>query len=304
MMNRLSRSTILKRVATGLVGAALVASAGCSSLMEALPGGGVRTRQGQSSSLVAFLYPKGETPPPVDATVPTLKLPLRVGLAFVPAANRASSLALPEALKNELLEQVRAEFKGEKFLSEITVVPDSYLAGRAGFTALDGIARLYSLDVIALVSYDQASTSADTRASLLYWTIVGAYIVKGTRNEVQTFVDTAVFDVPTHRLLFRAPGLDRRERDTTMVTSADDLRIAQQESFRSAMHDMTANLRKELVAFEGRIKSDGTVRVAQKSPGNGGGGGAMGVAELGLLAALAGLARARRRVRSADGAHR
>jgi rhombotail lipoprotein len=283
-------------IAAGLAAVMLAAIGGCSSLLDILPGGGVRSRQGQSSSLVAFLYPKGETPPPVDNTVPTLHLPLRVGLAFVPAANRAGPQALPEALKNELLEQVRAEFKGEKFLSEISIIPDTYLEGRSGFAALDGVARLYGLDVVALVSYDQLATSADTRASVLYWTIVGAYVIKGTRNEVQTFVDTAVFDLGSHRLLFRAPGIDRREQGTTMVTSADDLRGAQQDSFRSAMQDMTANLRKELVAFQERIKTEGTVRLAQKSPG--GGGGALGAADLGLLAALAALLGAARRWRA------
>ncbi len=287
----------LTAIATGLAAATLAAIAGCSSLMDLLPGGGVRSRQGQSSSLVAFLYPKGETPPPVDNTVPTLHLPLRVGLAFVPSANGGASVTLPEALKSELLERVRAEFKGEKFLSEIAIIPDSYLQGRSGFAALDGVARLYSLDVVALVSYDQLATSADTRASVLYWTIVGAYVIKGTRNEVQTFVDTAVFDMGSHRLLFRAPGIDRREQGTTMITSADDLRGAQQESFRSAVQDMTANLRKELVAFQDRIKTEGTVRLAQKSPG--GGGGSFDVADLGLLAALAPLLGAARRRRAA-----
>ncbi|MEQ1704159.1 MAG: Ig-like domain repeat protein, partial [Ilumatobacteraceae bacterium] len=51
----------------------------------------------------------------------------------------------------------------------------------------------YGLDVIALVSYDQVAHSAETTSSFLYWTIVGAYVVKGNKNDVQTFVDTAVF---------------------------------------------------------------------------------------------------------------
>jgi rhombotail lipoprotein len=50
---------------------------------------------------------------------------------------------------------------------------------------------------------------------------------------VQTFVDAAVFDIGSHRLLFRAPGIDR-QRGTTMITSADARRGAQQGSLRSA----------------------------------------------------------------------
>ena len=52
---------------------------------------------------MVFLYPKGEAPPPADGSIPTLRLPLRVGLGFVPASNGATATALPEALKNELL---------------------------------------------------------------------------------------------------------------------------------------------------------------------------------------------------------
>jgi len=44
-------------------------------------------RRGTSSSLVDFLYPAGETPPPLTDAVPRLNLPLRVGLAFVPSHN-------------------------------------------------------------------------------------------------------------------------------------------------------------------------------------------------------------------------
>lgn len=62
---------------------------------------------------------------------------------------------------------MRSEFKGEKFLSESSVIPDGYLAGRSGFEALDGVARLQRRDVVALVSDAQLATSADTRASLL-----------------------------------------------------------------------------------------------------------------------------------------
>ena len=81
-------------------------------------------------------------PPLVDGTIPTPRLPLRLGLAIAPAANRAGTATLPAALKNELLEKASAKFTDEKFLSEITVSPDRCLAGQSGFGALDGIARL------------------------------------------------------------------------------------------------------------------------------------------------------------------
>lgn len=59
------------------------------------------------------------------------------------------------------------------------------------------VARLYGVDVMALVSYDQVIHTDDTKASLLYWTIIGAYIIKGSQFDTATFVDTAVFDINT-----------------------------------------------------------------------------------------------------------
>lgn len=42
-------------------------------------------RRGVSSSLVDYLYPEGQVPPQYEETVPHLRLPLTVGLAFVPS---------------------------------------------------------------------------------------------------------------------------------------------------------------------------------------------------------------------------
>lgn len=260
----------------------IVGLAACSQFFNL----GTPVRQGQSSSLVDFLYPDGQQPPPVDDVMPTLKLPLRVGLAFVPAT-RGGADVLSQALKSQLLEQVKAEFAKEKFLSEIVVIPDAYLAGKKGFDTLDSVARLYTLDVMALVSYDQVATSDDQKAAFLYWTIIGAYTIEATKNQVQTFVDTAVFDVPTRKLLFRAPGTDVMAAKATAIESNEELRKAQQESFRRAMANMTANLRTELVTFQERVKNnEGGVRVAQRNQNGGGGGAATGPLELTLLLLL------------------
>lgn len=137
---------------------------------------------------------------------------------------------------------------------------------------------------MALVSYDQVATSDDQKASFLYWTIIGAYTIEATKNQVQTFVDSAVFDVPTRKLLFRALGTDVTANKATAIESREELRKAQQESFRRAMANMTANLRKELVTFQERVKNNESgVRIAQRNTGAAGGAGAGGVLELTLL---------------------
>ena len=231
--------------------------------------GGKNIRKGVSSSLVDYLYPNGQIPPKHDNNVPNLHLPLTVGLAFVPS-NNSNTPGLTEAHKAELLEKVKAQFKDRKYVRDITVIPDTYLKSTKGFESVDQIARLYGLDVMALVSYDQVVHSDDTKASIFYWTIVGAYIVKGSKNDVQTFVDTAIFDVKTHKLLLRAPGIDKIQATSTLVNSVEELRKNRENGFENAIVNMIGNLDKELDVFKERIKQDKSVTVT-KSQGYGGG---------------------------------
>jgi rhombotail lipoprotein len=269
--------------------------AGCEALNSYMWGGQSGNRKGVSSSVVEFLYPNGEVPPKPTGELPTIVLPIKVGLAFVPARSAAYE-PLSEAQKMALLDDVRARFTSEDYVTEIAVIPDTYLRGAGGFEALDRIARMYGASVIALVSYDQLSMSSETKSSFWYWTIVGAYLVEGTRNEVQTLVDTAVFDIPSRTLLFRAAGTDRVVKDVTMVESPQKLRDAEAASFQRAMQDMTTNLKTELVAFKERVKQDqAPVRVAQRD-GTAGGGGGLDILVSALLL-LAAVARGLRRLR-------
>ena len=150
---------------------------------------------------------------------------------------------------------------------------------------MDQVARLYGLDVMALVSYDQVTHVDDTKASILYWTVVGAYFVKGSKNDVQTFVDTAIFDVKTHKLLFRAPGVNKIEATSTLVNSVEEMRKARELSFTLAMADMTQNLDRELDAFKERIKKDNCVVITHRE-GYTGGGGSFDAYTIALFAAL------------------
>ncbi len=244
----------------------------CTGLWHGM--GGDHSRSGVSSSLVDYLYPRGEEPPPYDETVPQLSLPLRVGLAFVPSSKRNTE-GLSEAHKQLLLNRVKMAFKDREFIKSISIIPDTYLRSSKGFQSIDQIARIYGLDSIALVSYDQVSYSEDTKASILYWTIVGAYFIKGSVNDVQTFVDTSVFDVKTHKLLFRAPGVHESRGSATLVNTIEETRKRRAESFDSAMEDMTQNLNAELNVFIERVKTEQVATVVHR-PGYRGGGGALG----------------------------
>jgi rhombotail lipoprotein len=247
---------------------ALLLLAGCSSFWDL----GTQTRSGVSSSLVDYLYPGGEVPPDVQDTIPYLELPLRVGIAFVPVQTGRSVIS--EATKVDLLEKVKAEFADREFITQIEVIPDNYLRTSKGVTGMQQVARLYGVDVMALVSYDQVAVSEDNPESFLYWTIVGSYFIKGTSNEVQTFVDTAVFDVKTARLLFRAPGLDKTSDRSTLVEAGEVVRKSREASFGAAMQLMSENLAVELDGFRERVKEDPQVAQVEWKPGYGGGGAA------------------------------
>ncbi|MDH3510826.1 MAG: rhombotarget lipoprotein, partial [Gammaproteobacteria bacterium] len=265
----------------------------CTSLWQAASSS--NTRDGVSSSLVDYLYPKGEVPPPRTEDIPRLDLPLRAGIAFVPSAHRTNS-GITEATKSELLNKVKAAFKDREYIEHIEVIPETYLRSSKGFEGMQQVARLYGVDVMALVSYDQVSIADDTKASVLYWTIVGAYFIEGTKNEVQTFVDTAVFDVPTRKLLFRAPGIDKRESRSTAIESSETLRQERANSFGSAMEEMTVSLSGELDVFEERLESEPQLAEVKWDESKGGGGSLH--ISLVVLLGLAGVTRRRAKTRA------
>lgn len=243
---------------------------GCTSLMQQITDQGMR--RGVSSSLVDYLYPSGETPPDFDETVPNIQLPLRVGISFVPS-HADNSIALTASRKSELLNKVKSAFSDKPFINDIVVIPDTYLRSNRGFKSVDQVSRLYSLDVMALISYDQVVYTDDSRASLLYWTIVGAYFINGSKNDINTFVDVAIFDVDSHKLLLRAPGTDEVIAKSALINSSEKLRIARQGSFDTAIDNLSANLEIELASFKERIKKDKSVEISYR-PGFSGGGGA------------------------------
>lgn len=239
-------------------------------------------RSGVSSSLVDYLYPEGEEPPSGAPGTPNLELPLRVGIAFVPP-RYASNSGISAVLKAELLSKVKAQFVDRDYIEHIEIIPDNYLGSSGGFTGLQQVARLYGVDVMALVSYDQVSTSDDNKAAILYWTIVGAYLIDGTENEVQTFVDTAVFDVTSRKLLFRAPGTDRRQSTSTAVESVEAVRTGRESGFTAAMEQMTGNLVTALDEFEARLENEPELAQVTWDESTGGGGAAGYLALFALL---------------------
>lgn len=218
------------------------------------------------SSVMEYLYPTAENYL-VTTSTPHLKLPLRVGVAFVPESSdnnssnniwtgKSYSGQITEFKKNQILERVSDNFRALKFVSSIEVIPSAYLTPGGSFSNISQIKTMYGIDVIALVSYDQVQFTDEGALSLSYWTIVGAYLVSGEKNDTSTLMDTVVYDIESKSMLFRAPGTSRVLGKSTLVNLSEELRADSIKGFEDAADDMVINLKNQLSVFQERIKKD------------------------------------------------
>jgi rhombotail lipoprotein len=84
-------------------------------------------------------------------------------------------------------------------------------------------------------------------------------------------VDTAVFDVATSRLLFRAPGTHHEQENATLMDTGKELRKLRGASFVAATDAMIVNLDAELDGFREAVENGERAEVEWRQ-GSGGGG--------------------------------
>jgi rhombotail lipoprotein len=214
----------------------------------------------RSSNLMSYLYPHAEGPPPAPAEGVRLRLPLRVGIAFVPAGpksaqSRGIEAVIPGAGEQRLLGVLRDAFKSRDWVREVVVIPSAYLTPGGGFTNLDQVARMFGTDVVALVSVDQFQSSDPLPVSFLYLSIIGAYVLPLDHNDTATLIDAAVFDVPARTFILRAPGQSHITGHATAVDVSESMRERSQKGLELAMSDLSKNLAGEVDAFKGRVIS-------------------------------------------------
>ena len=266
--------------------AAMVGLAGCT------------TQQSNSkSSVVEYLYPADKAPV-VQAAIPVLRLPIKLGIAFVPeqgakvsginswTGQHLDAGGLSEAQKMQILEKIAGHFKAHEFIGDIQTIPSVYLTPKGSFTNLDQIKTMYDIDVIALVSYDQVQFTNEDALSLSYWTLVGAYLVSGQKNDTQTLVDTVVYDIASRKMLFRAPGTSLVKGRSTPVNLNEELRADAATGFDLSVVDMIKNLDTQLVSFREKVKANPEQIKVVKTSAYSGGGALGGVSLLVLGAAL------------------
>lgn len=259
------------------------------------------------NSALDFLYPQGVTTAAPAGEV-VLKLPLRVGLAFAPSRGYQRD-PITEEQKQKLLGRVAAAFKENKAISHLEVVPTTYLQPAGGFANLDQIRKSLGLDLMVLVSYDQAQFTESTRASWTYLTVVGPLLIEGEKNDTRTVMDAVVYDIDSEALLFRAAGESTVNGHSSPLNVDRKRRIYAAEGFEQATESLIGNLHTALARFDeqarnGTVQGPGTPAIAMYSAkgeritvargGASGGSGALGIPEL-ILAALIGLSLLARR---------
>lgn len=215
------------------------------------------------SSLTAYLGGK-DAAPVISTGSAKLQLPLRLGVAFVPngGTKRAgNNLAwggaqagpgglVPADQEARLNQRVEEVFKSKPWTHSFKIIPSHYLTRSGGFEDLDQVSKTFGVDVIALISVDVLQFSAPTWYSWTYWTLVGAYVVQGDKNDTTALMDAAVYHVPSRTFLFRAGGLGKVKGSSSWSSREDAFRQQAQQSLELAVKDLSANLDGGVAGFK------------------------------------------------------
>lgn len=242
-------------IKTGLLLAVAFTLAGCGSMMN----------QNRSVRYTGSLYSYLNTNVTAladSSAIPQMSLPLKVGVAFVPAGpspEDAGKNSLPGEQfsaddKMNLTRQVGGQLKQYPFVKSVEIVPTTYLGTNGGFENLDHIRSTLDVDAMLLLAYDQAQFSDQGAMALSYWTIVGAYFVKGERNETKTVLEAAFFDIESRRLLLRATGTSAIKGSATPVNLSEQLRNDSRRGLLEAMTNLSSGLKIQLEQFDKRVK--------------------------------------------------
>jgi rhombotail lipoprotein len=210
------------------------------------------------SSLTAYLGGKPAAEPPPAGMV-KLQLPLRLGIVFVPSdggqrqgAMVAGAAVEPinAAYEQEMHQKVSQLFGQKPWTLSFKTIPALYLTRGGGFDDLDQVSRSFGVDVVALVSVDQVQFSSPRWYAWTYWTLVGAYVIKGDKNDSTTLVDAAVYHVPSRTFLFRAGGVGTVRGSSSWSGREDALRGQARESLALAMANLSTSLDEGVATFK------------------------------------------------------
>ncbi len=205
------------------------------------------------TSIIRFLGHDENTTEIQGAMEETITVPLKAGFAFAPSLDYGEGF--PEKERMSLMQKIASEFKEYKFVESIELIPSLYLEEGGGFSNLDKLRQLFGIDVIMLLSYDQSQFKDTGASSIMYWTLIGAYFVKGEKNDTYTLMDAALFHIPSRKMLFRASGNNHIKNSATPINLSEQAREDSLNGFRQASLDLTKNLQEKLYNFRKVIRS-------------------------------------------------
>ena len=242
----------MKIILSLLVSLGLAITMGCTT-----PRGARESKQ--SASIVDYLYPSAASAPNMAPGIALIRPPVRVGLAFVPSDPKARTL--PETEKLKLLERTKAAFAKQPYVGKIEIIPSQYLRAGGGFDNLQQVSRMFDVDIMAMVSYDQVHFTDTNSLALLYWTIVGAYVVNGNEFDIKTMRDISVFDVTSRKLLLHAPGTSQINGGSNWANYSERARAAQIEGYQKAVEQLLPQLNTEIESFRERLKAAADIKL-------------------------------------------
>ncbi len=217
------------------------------------------------TSMIRFLGSDENTVKIQDAIEPTITVPLKVGFAFAPSLDFGQGF--PEKERMKLMQEISSQFKEYKFVESIELIPSLYLEEGGGFSNLDKLKRLFDIDIIMLLSYDQSQFHDTGAWSITYWTLIGYYIVQGEKNDTHTMMDAALFHIPSRKMLFRASGTNHIKNSSTPINFSEQAREDSLNGFHQAIMDLTKNLQVKLYYFRKAIRSSSGKFKLQLKPG-------------------------------------
>jgi len=154
------------------------------------------------------------------------------------------------------MKEVAEHFKTYSFVRDLQIIPSADLTPGGSFENLDRIRSVYGVDIMALLAYDQAQFTDEGVASLTYWTLIGAYVIPGEKNDTHTMLDAVIYDIKSRKMLFRAPGTSQMKSNATPVNIAEQLRADSELGFDKAAKDMIVNLDEQLARFREKVKEN------------------------------------------------
>jgi rhombotail lipoprotein len=209
--------------------------------------GPVRTVQKQSN-LATYLF-GGNAPQGPVQKVP-LKLPARVGVAFVPGDLATQNI--PDTTKRDVIEAVRSQLaKHTKYVAGAQSIPALYLTPKGGVCNLEQVARQFDVDVIVLLGASQFQKhERNSLAAFLDLTVIGAFIIPGNTVDTATVLEAAVYHVPSRAMVFRSDGADQKRSRSTRFGANQSAQNDAVSSIEEASKKLVVSIADALVNFE------------------------------------------------------